>query len=54
MEGWTVHSSLLHQVPNGLQLRHDLILLFLGHRLHAGGTKEPRSERNETILTQGL
>lgn len=48
MEGWTVHSSLLHQVPNGLQLRHDLILLFLGHRLHAGGTKEKR------LFSQGL
>lgn len=31
----TVHSSLLHQVADGLQLRHDLVLLLLGNRFHA-------------------
>lgn len=31
VQGWTVHSSFIHQVPDGLELRHDLVLLLLGH-----------------------
>lgn len=44
VERRTVHSSLLHQVPDGLELGHDLVLLLLGHRLHT----EERSEVETT------
>lgn len=34
------HPSLLHQVPDGLELRHNLILLFPGHRFHTEEEKK--------------
>ena len=39
----TVHASLLHQVAYGLELRHDLVLLLLCHRLHT----EDRTRKRE-------
>lgn len=36
------HPSLLHQVPDGLELRHNLILLFPSHRLHTEDKGKPQ------------
>jgi hypothetical protein len=58
VEGWTVHASLLHQVADGLELGHDLVLLFLGHRLDTGeernGQERAGSLRTELWETQSL
>lgn len=40
VERRTVHSPLLHQVPDVLELGHDLVLLLLGHRLHTEERRE--------------
>lgn len=36
----TVHPPLLHQNPDGLQLRHDFVFLILSHRLYAAETNK--------------
>lgn len=36
IQGRAFHPSLLHQALDGLELRHELVLLFPSHRLHAG------------------
>lgn len=47
------HPSLLHQVPDGLELRHNLILLFPSHRLHTEDKKKSTAIywQGTTLLT---
>lgn len=44
------HPSLLHQLPDGLELRHNLILLLPSHRLHAKDKKATAVYRQGTAV----